>query len=654
VSQKTDFRPDVEGLRGIAILAVVAFHCVVPGFGGGFVGVDIFFALSGYLITGLLVAEAQKTSRISLVGFYARRIRRLLPAAALLLLVTLLIGSTVLAPDELMFAGRAARATAIYASNLFFASNAAYYFAPDVETNPMLHTWTLAVEEQFYLFWPLLIMLGLQVWRSRKALIRCLFGLVILSLAASVWLTGYRGILAFYGLPTRAWEFGLGGLAVFVRPATLKLPGGFVALGWMGLVAILASIHAVSDPAVFPGWIALFPVLGTAAVLVGAAQRPHCGAARVLESRPLLLFGRLSYSWYLWHWPVLVFFNRFFPAAVFAGRVAACALALGAAAAVHYLIENPIRFNPILIRRPALTLYLGAALTICSLSAALLSIRYSEYLANTPRIKSISSEVGDIADMSREQCLTPEDSPVVKSCVFGQPVSATNIVLFGDSHARQWFNPLRKIAASHGWKLTTMLRASCPATDIRPPGLSTTLANYCVMWRTEAMRRIVALDPALVFIGNATYYLGRRDRPAGRVVSIREWREGTRRTLGTLSSAGLPVVSIRDNPLAPFDVPMCLERAARHPWYSGRSCEFQKSEALNPAVFEAEKAGASGLTRVHFLDLTDHFCRGDICPAVQGTTVVYRDDNHLTGKYADTLTPALDAELEPIVAVPHP
>src|SRR5258706_5135274 len=241
-SRSSAFRPDIEGLRGIAVLMVVAFHIGILGFSGGFVGVDVFFVLSGYLITGLLVTEIQKTSKLSLLNFYARRARRLLPASALMLLATLLIGATIMAPEELTFAARAARATAVYMSNIFFARNAANYFGPDVKSNPLLHTWSLAVEAQFYLFWPLLIMLGMQVWRSKKALLAVLSGLTVISLGLSVWFTAKGGTFAFYELPARAWEFGIGGLAVFLPRGTIKLPFGFLpAIGWVSLLAVFGA-----------------------------------------------------------------------------------------------------------------------------------------------------------------------------------------------------------------------------------------------------------------------------------------------------------------------------------------------------------------------------------------------------------------------------
>lgn len=648
MSKTISFRPDIEGLRGLAILVVVAFHCAVPGFAGGFVGVDVFFALSGYLITGLLVSEFQKNSRISLLNFYARRIRRLLPASALVLVVTLCVGALVMAPPELAFAGRAARATAVYMSNVFFATNATDYFAQGITTNPLLHTWTLAVEEQFYVIWPLLIILGLQIWRSCRVLAGLLFSLVIISLSASVWLTTHHGVFAFYELPTRAWEFGIGGLLALFPSRIASSPRLWTAFGWVGVLAILWSVHFISDPVNFPGWIALVPVLGTAAALLSGACAPGRGVALVLNASPLQLLGGLSYSWYLWHWPFLIFAEIFYPNCSVMGKLAACGLALAVAAAAHHFVENPIRFNPYLMKRPKISLAVGAAITFCSLTAASLALRFSTYLASTPAMHMVTSNVSDIADMSRDDCLSPERSLELKTCVFGNTASSNNLLLFGDSHARQWFNPLRSIVESRGWKLTTMVKATCPATDIAPPELTSDLAANCAIWRAEAIRRIIQMRPSIVFIGNASYYVGRKDRATSRVIPAEEWREGTRRTLEALTGAGLMVVLIRDNPLPSFDVPMCLQRSARHAWYPKSSCQIDRSDALNPAVFEAEKAAARGLPGVHFIDLTSYFCQGDVCPVIQGTTVIYRDDNHLTGKYADTLMPVLAAGLRPI------
>jgi len=654
-SRSSAFRPDIEGLRGIAVLMVVAFHCGIPGFSGGFVGVDVFFVLSGYLITGLLVNEIQKTSKLNLLQFYARRVRRLLPASALMLVVTLFVGTLIMAPNELTFAARAARATALYMSNIFFAINAADYFAPDVKSNPMLHTWSLAVEEQFYLFWPLLIMLGMQLWRSKKALVAVLSALTIISLGTCIWFTTKGGTFAFYELPARAWEFGIGGLAVLLPRTTIKLPFGcWLAFGWLGVLAILGSGHFIFGSTNFPGWIALIPVLGTAMTLIAEAEDPHRGVGVVLDSAPLQTLGTLSYSWYLWHWPFLVFSIALFPNITIVGKTIAAAASFVVAGVTHHFIENPIRYNLYLIKRPALSLCLAAMVTLCSLSAAFLSMRFATRLANAPEMKTIAAAVDDIANMPRQQCVSLGESPDVKMCVFGNTSSGTNIILFGDSHAIQWFNPLLQLAKLHEWKLTTMVKSGCLAADVRVPGSNGTFATNCDRWRAESIRRIVALRPSIVFIGNATNNLGRKNESArGTGVSPDTLRDGTRRTLETLTSKGLRVVIIRDNPSFSQDIPTCLARSVRHSWYPSSSCEMDKSTSLDPAVFEAEKAAARGLPDVHFIDLTDRLCQRNICGTVQRGAVMYRDDNHLTGSFADSLEPVLEADLLSIMNNTH-
>jgi peptidoglycan/LPS O-acetylase OafA/YrhL len=654
-SRTTAFRPDIEGLRGIAVLIVVTFHCGIPGSSGGFVGVDVFFVLSGYLITGLLVSEIQGSSRLSLLHFYGRRVRRLLPASALTLVVTLFIGAVVLAPTELVFAGRAARATALYVSNVFFAANAADYFAPNVQSNPMLHTWSLAVEEQFYLLWPLLIMLGLQVMRSRRVLVTVLSVLTVTSLAVCVWFTAHSGTFAFYQLPARAWEFGGGGLAVLLAAGKLRIsPRGWFALGWLGVLAILGSASFISSSSNFPGAIALVPVLGTVLALVAGAALPGGGVGALLDSAPLQFLGKLSYSWYLWHWPFLVLAKALLPNISMAGKTGVALVALLVAAVTHHFVENPIRFHPHLVSRPARTMCLAVSITLCSLAAAILCMKYAAHLSNTPAMKRITAAVADIAAMPRQECVTLGESPEVKTCEFGDQSGTTSVVLFGDSHAIQWFNPLRRMAEAHGWKLTTIVKSGCPATDINPPRNTAGFVANCSKWRADAIRRIVSMRPSVVFIGNASGYLNRRDRSADETgVSADEWRAGTARTLQALSAARVRAALMRDTPRLLFDVPTCLARSVRHSWYSGGSCAMDEATVVDPAIFDAEKVAARDLQNVHLIDMIDQLCQKNICFAVQGGEIVYRDDSHLTGSFAERLKPVLEERLLAILNAPN-
>jgi peptidoglycan/LPS O-acetylase OafA/YrhL len=632
------FRSDIEGLRGIAVLSVVVFHCGFVAVSGGFVGVDVFFVLSGYLITGLLVNEIVTTSHLNLPRFYARRARRLLPAAALVSIATLVVGAIIMAPNELMFTARATRATAVYLSNMFFALNAADYFGSNVKWNPMLHTWTLAVEEQFYLFWPVLIMLGLRHRRSQKLLV-CLLSIVtVISLAASIRLTNTAPAFAFYGLPTRAWEFGIGGLAILVTRGSLKGSSiTLTALGWLGLLSVLASFHFISARQGVPGWVAVIPVLGTTVTLIAGAELPHVGVGRLLDSRPLQFLGTMSYSWYLWHWPFLVFAAVLYPSISRDGKIVAALAALLVASVAHYAVENPLRFQPRLVRSPILSLGLGGVLMALTLGAAFISLRFAARLATAPAMHPIAAAVNDIADMERERCVSLGQATDVKTCSFGAAASPTTIVLFGDSHAIQWFNPMRVMAERHGWKLLTVFKSGCPATDVA-------VNNGCTRWRADAITRIQSLTPTLVVVANATGYLGRKGAP----FPLDEWKRATRRTLSALSANGTKVVAIRDTPLPAFDVPTCLARSARHIWYSAARCQITRSSAITPSVFEAEKSAVQGLPGVRFIDLTDLICDRDECPAIRDGVIVYRDDNHLTGAFAQSLLPALEARLAPL------
>jgi peptidoglycan/LPS O-acetylase OafA/YrhL len=633
---------------------VVAYHCGITGFSGGFVGVDVFFVLSGYLITGLLVTEVLKTSRLSLLNFYSRRIRRLLPASALVLLATLIVASIIFAPSELVFTARAARATSVYLSNLFFAINAADYFAPDVAANPFLHTWTLAVEEQFYLLWPILIIFALQFLRSMKVLVIMLIVLIALSLVTSIYYTDHGGVFAFYGLPARIWEFGLGALAVLLPGATLKIsPAGCSILGWLGLAVILASGYFITSDLGFPGWIALVPVLGTVAVLAACAQQPSRGVAYLLDTAPLQFLGSVSYTWYLWHWPFLMFSAALFPGISVLGNTIAAAASLLVASFTHRFIENPIRFHPSLALHRGRTFALATVITAVSLVAAFLTLRVTDDLLNAPDLKTLTAAVG--TNGPPLECVSLGESPDVKSCEFGNTSSPVNLVLFGDSHAMQWFDPLRRIADSRAWRLTTFVKSGCPSAQISPPDTAG-FREACAIWQKEVIHQIVAMSgggysgKVVVILGSATVYLQGTRKPVSRLdVTLDAWREGNRRTFAAFASGGLHVLAIRDTPTPPFDVPTCLARAVRNAWYAETRCDFDRKAAEHLSAFEVQKAAAAPLPNITFLDATNALCDKDVCPVIRKGMVVYRDSSHMTRGFSASLAPLLEANLVSIL-----
>jgi peptidoglycan/LPS O-acetylase OafA/YrhL len=639
--QPRDFRSDIEGLRAVAVLLVVACHCGVSWCRGGFIGVDVFFVLSGYLITGLLMAEIRRTSRLDLPRFYARRARRLLPALLLVLLATLAAGALIQGPQELEFAGRAARATALYVSNVFFDHNAADYFAPDVESNPFLHTWSLGVEEQFYLVWPLLLLLGMRRGRSNRPLIWLLAGVASLSLLFCIWSTAHRPTLAFYELPARAWEFGLGGLLACAGVSGLRGAAASL-LGWLGLAGILVAAYLLRDGAGFPGWLATVPALGTVAVLSAGPARSPCGVGVLLDSRPLQYLGARSYSWYLWHWPFIVLAAAMAPGIPVVGKVIVGAASLGAASLTYRLVEQPVRKHPQLIRRTALSLLLAGGTAVGAAALAFLIIRHGEHLAHEPSMRPITAASTDIADLPRERCVSLGQSTEVRSCIFGDPASLTEVVLYGDSHALQWFDAIERVARESHWRLVTVLKSGCAAVEVEAP--IATRSAVCRAWRARAQAVIIARHPALVIAASFTSRFGEARSPQADA-ELTRLTIGTRAMLDRLTGAGLRVVLLRDTPLPPFDVLTCLARGALHPWLGVRSCGFERNAALDPHVFEAEQRAALGLPGVQLLDMTDEVCPPPACPAVRQTMIVYRDRTHLTGTFARSLAPVIEARL---------
>lgn len=323
---------------------------------GGFVGVDVFFVISGFLITGFIVAARESDQPASLTDFYARRVRRLLPAGLIVLIACAAI-NLALAPGQRHGTfSAAAIAAAGYASNLQFIADSFSYFDAELTRNPVLHTWSLGVEAQFYLLWPFLLAV---VPGRRTGLCAAITVVLILSFAASIQLTPVNSTAAFFSLPTRLWEFAAGGLLATL-PRGLAPPRALRdVIGVLGLGGIAVAAIMLSRDTPYPGWAALLPVTGAALIIFAAADGSLIN--RGLASRPMQALGKLSYGWYLWHWPILIFANAAAPDLGLPARTALAVVALGLAAISLQVIEMPIRRSRALASRPGLTLVLGAA-----------------------------------------------------------------------------------------------------------------------------------------------------------------------------------------------------------------------------------------------------------------------------------------------------
>ncbi len=636
------FRPDIEGLRGIAVLLVVLFHAHFPHVNGGYIGVDVFFVISGYLISGLLMKEMESTGRISFLQFYARRGRRLLPAAALVLLATLAAGFFTLAPVEQRSLAKTAITTSLYSSNFRFIHEKTNYLGPDTNLDPLLHTWSLAVEEQFYLFWPLLVLFGMRIFSGRKQR-RGLFVLMsvvaAVSFGVSLYLTRHNQPWAFFSSPTRAWEFAIGALACLLNKrseaAVMKL------LPWVGMLLILGTSVFYTADTLFPGMAALLPVLGAALLLPTGARQ---SSARFLLENPVTQFlGSISYSWYLWHWPALVL-----PGAVWKLNLAQSMLCVLASILLawitQHLVENPVRFHPVLLPRAGLSLALTGCLTVFSVAACAAYYKNAGRLEKTEAQRKITRAVSDVPTVDRDGCDVGYEITKSPACTFGDTSSSTTVVLFGDSHAAQWFPAFERIANENHWKLLSLTKSACPAATLSHLYDRNLGRNYdeCAQWRASTIQQIVALRPMLVIVSSySSYYLKQAGIPAA------EWESGLHQTLAQIAQGGSRILLLHDPPAPPFDVPICLARAA---WTkSGNSCSFDPDLPLSAMITRLENSAIAKLPDTQLADISDLVCAGKKCDPSRNGAMMYRDQHHLTATYVLGLTPALEAKVECLI-----
>jgi peptidoglycan/LPS O-acetylase OafA/YrhL len=640
------FRTDIEGLRSFAILGVVLFHASVPHFAGGFVGVDVFFVISGFLITGLLLREVQQRGRIHLVGFYARRAKRLLPPAAIVIAATAIAAWFTTPLLTVFTASFDLLWSVFYAANWRFINQGNDYLAGTSDYNVALHFWSLAVEEQFYLVWPALLIAA--AWLARRRgwpLRRTVFVTIVVvsaaSLAAAVWLTYTDPALAYMATYTRAWQFGVGALLAVAAPAGISARW-FYPVGWLGLAAILYSVVAFDGSTPYPGWAALLPTLGTAAVIGSCSS----GMRRALSTAVLRTIGRWSYPWYLWHWPVLVLAEAKFGHLDWPVKVALMVAALGLAALTHMFVEAPLMTSAELKRRiPAaaavgviatvvgcstvLTVGTQAVNTLGSGAGATTPASFEEVFGQTTGANSGAvrpapiSARGDIPE--RPDCLIDRTTEQ-PDCKFGA-VGGRPVVLFGDSHAHQWLTALDELAMRRGWELTVITQSGCPAADIAPRQGETARfsQSYCTSWRNQQIDRIVDMAPATVIVSSLNEYIPQLD----------EQFEAWSSSLDRLQTSGAELVYIRDTPYPRQNVPECIS-SALDDW---TRCAFPKPEQVDPVVAGVLRGV---LPQVEVIDVNGLLCDGDICPAVRNGILLYRDDSHLSDTAVQALTPALE------------
>ncbi|MGN6128895.1 MAG: acyltransferase family protein [Nocardioidaceae bacterium] len=691
-SGRAAVRTDIQGLRAIAVSLVVVYHVFPKRLSGGFTGVDVFFVISGFLITSHLLAHPPRSGR-DLAAFWSRRIRRLLPAS-LLVLATTLVAERLVAPEtQWANAARHIGAAALYVVNWVLAADSVDYLAAENAPSPVQHFWSLSVEEQFYFLWPLLILVlvGLAVllrWSARRTATLVLTGLALVAAASLVWsvhVTATEPTSAYFVTPARIWELGAGGvLAVWISrralgtdrtTAALGLPAPLrAALAWAGLAAIAWTAWTYTGSTPFPGWQAALPVGGTAAVIAANPTRgDRLSPGPLLALRPAQWLGDVSYSVYLWHWPLLVlvpFVSGGHNGLLDKSVIIVVTLLL--AALTKRYVEDRFRApgwgRP--LAKPFVLAAAGMAVVVALAVALTLEVQHREDQARTQLTKALSggraclgaaaldpasdcrprTEHGPVLPAPAQAALDKSaaypdvsggkdcwsslpDYPTIR-CTFGDPHASVRVALVGNSHAGQWLPALRAIAKQRGWRVDTYLASRCAMATTAQAAATQQQTRACHGWAVRTAQRVVRDHPDLVVMSNRMSYPAQGSD--GFDSSGPAYRRGYQDILQRWVDAGLRVVGIHDTPAPGRPIPDCVAAHLDHLAACGGSrAEWEPDEPLAAA---AKRVGGD---RVSMVDLNDHICTETVCPAVVGDVVVYFDGSHLTATYNRTLAPYL-------------
>jgi peptidoglycan/LPS O-acetylase OafA/YrhL len=647
----------------VAVVLVVAFHAGFPAITGGYVGVDVFYVISGFLITGLLFDEVERTGAIDFAAFYARRARRLLPMA-MLVLVAVAVGMEFFTPPVFRPQVRFdAIAAALYYSNWQFALESVNYLTLGSAQNPVLHYWSLSVEEQFYLFWPLLLLVAVRLGRRAAGVHRRIrWGTVVAivggcSLLYSLVATPAEPAIAYFETTTRVWEFAVGAGIALLAPSLRRTPRiAAIAIGVVGLATVMASALVYGPTTEFPGTAAIAPVLGAAAVIVAGLAVPHGGAGALLALRPLRYVGRISYALYLWHWPCLVFAasSRWAPPDGQIGWIAtsgAVTVAFVLAATTHALVEVPMRHAAWLAASGRRVLLFSGTAT----AAAILAVGIAGGQLSLPPTSSglLGTSAASVIAPTAVTPLEAESSTPyaalhgchvgysatapAPACVFGDVGARRSVVLLGDSHAAQWFPALDELAVREHFRQISWTKSGCPfalGAHIFLPAIGRDDPE-CLAWQTAVARTLRTLPrPAMIIVGRTSTYLPQVLTADGHTPSSaqagRIWGAGMASSVRVLQHFTRRVVVLRDTPHAPFDVPACISWDPDTP----SRCDFRRPADGHSDDAEYAVERHAGVPSDVYANSTSAVCPTAVCRAVFAGQITYRDTNHLTAKFA--------------------
>jgi peptidoglycan/LPS O-acetylase OafA/YrhL len=605
--------PQIQALRALAATLVVIYHAhLIPG---GYIGVDIFYVISGFLITGLLLRELDRTGKLDLKAFYIRRIKRLLPTSFSILAVTAIVAWNLYPPNMRAELAKDIAAAGVYISNYLFAFWQMDYQNLSAIPPVVIHYWSLAVEEQFYLFWPFIIYF-LYRRGGRRTVGIGIAAITLLSFTFSLYQTNAKPIWAFYSLPTRAWELGIGALLIFIPPR-IRWSQNYL---WIALALIIYGAFSFEDNTPFPGTAALIPVIATAISIAAVHSWPKI-LNKVGDHRSVQWIGEISYPLYLWHWPLLVIPVVYFGRGLHIYERAICIVAtVFLADLTHRFIEEPLRHRSLY---PRTVVRFGAIATSTSLilSGAI-------YLSHSDLIKVGNGATYSLATIMEKPtvyadgCHVNNGETTSPKCTYGTQPADKTIVLFGDSHAAQWFPTLERIALDRGFTLVSFTKSACPGPAVRKVESGEYKNADCSQWREYAYKRIAQIQPEAILVSGFQHF----QLPSGYSNRQSWWREGEAKTFEKLKGSSPRIIYISDTPHPDRDIPSCIA--------AGRLDKCNGTDR-SAAIF------TSGYLQIN---PTSWLCNRT-CPAVIGNQVVYRDASHLSVGMARELAPRMERSL---------
>lgn len=647
----SDHRPDIDGLRALAVIPVVLYHANVPGFSGGFIGVDVFFVISGFLITKM-IADDLSRGQFSLSDFYARRVRRIVPALAAMLLAVTVFALLTFTPQEMQRYGLALASAAFFSANVYFWRTENYFIA-EPEPSPILHTWSLAVEEQFYIFWPLGLMLIFALGLRRFLPMLAIIGLIA-AFGAALYLVRLSPQFAFYMLPGRAWELLLGAVLALGAIPALKPAWGREVAAAFGVAAIVVAVAILNNRTETPGWWLLLPCLGTALV-IHAGSSGSSLAGRFMGFIPFVWIGLISYSLYLWHWPMLVLPQLVLARDLTPAEVAfAVGLSVLVAALSWRFVEQPFRKRSLSAQYSRRNFLIGgfAALSALFLAGGAISQLGGLLWRNTPQAKlADAAVVHDTAPvcLARERSSGgPSELPPLKECLFGAPSDQPVSVLWGDSHANHLRPALEPWAEENGATIRQITKALCPPLlGVAPAVAPRNMREDCKRFNAETVEWILATPSVKQVVLSARWpiYLGRSwprhgvtpILTSGEAVpndasgAIAAFETSLDSTLKALTGKGIAVVVLAPLPDLYQGGAKCIGRSKSLGWDPGR-CAVSARETVDRMrpVEDAIRKVAARYSAAVVIDQASLFCDERYCRPLRDGVVVYRDDNHVT------------------------